>query len=87
MRLSPLFIRVSAAFYPQILSVEVSESTNCRENRGISENRRFSVTRIYISHLLLFRNVINHLVLYIYKCKNNKSKHNTIYYIYVHLII
>lgn len=44
MRLSPLFIRVSAAFYPQILSVEVSEPTNCRENRGISENRRFSVT-------------------------------------------
>ena len=69
MRLSPLFIRVSAAFYPQILSVEVSEPTNCRENREISENRRFSVTLIYISHLLLFRNVINHLVLYIYKCK------------------
>lgn len=44
MRLSPLFIRVSAALYPQILSVEVSEPTNCRENRGISENRRFSFT-------------------------------------------
>ena len=84
MRLNPLFIRVSAALYPQILSVEVSEPTNCRENRGISEHRRFSVTRIYLSPLLLFRNVFNCLMLYIYKCKTinrNTIPHATFMYI------